>query len=61
MGINSKVNFEWQGSQFEGIIEKEYDNSFLISVSNPNFEIKDKYLGRMVISKKTCYPLVITK
>lgn len=61
MEINSKVNFDWQGSQFEGIIEKEYENSFLINVTNPNFEITDKYLGRIVISKKTCYPLVNTK
>lgn len=54
MEINSKVNFDWQGSQFEGIIEKEYENSVLLAVVNPTSELKEKYLGRLVVSKKTC-------
>ena len=53
MEINSTVTFDWQGSQFEGTIEKEYENSVLISVSNPSAEITDKYLGRLIISKKS--------
>lgn len=58
MEVNSKVNFDWQGSQFEGIIEKEYENSVLVSVLNPTSEVKEKYLGRVVVSKKTCQPLI---
>lgn len=58
MEINSKVNFDWQGSQLEGIIEKEYENSVLVSVLNPTSEVKEKYLGRVVVSKKTCQPLI---
>lgn len=52
MEINNTVTFNWQGSQFEGTIEKEYENSVLISVINPSAEIKDKYLSRLVVSKK---------
>lgn len=52
MEINSIVSFDWQGSKFEGTIEKEYENSVLISVLNPSTEIKDKYLSRLIISKK---------
>ncbi|MBO0477356.1 DUF2187 domain-containing protein [Vagococcus sp. DIV0080] len=53
MEINSTVTFDWQGTQFEGTIEKEYENSVLISVINPSLEIKDKYLGRLIVSKKS--------
>jgi len=51
--INTTVSFDWRGSQFEGIIEKEYENSYLIEVLNPSTEITDKYLGRLIISKKS--------
>lgn len=53
MELNSTVTFDWEGTQFEGTIEKEYENSVLISVINPSIEIKDKYLGRLVVSKKS--------
>jgi hypothetical protein len=51
--LNSTVTFDWEGTQIEGTIEKEYENSVLISVINPSMEIKDKYLGRLVVSKKS--------
>ncbi|MGO2082825.1 DUF2187 domain-containing protein [Vagococcus sp.] len=54
MQKENKIQFDWQGQQFEGFIEKEYEHSFLISVSNPNSELLDKYLGRVVVSKKAC-------
>ncbi|MGO3731687.1 MAG: DUF2187 domain-containing protein [Vagococcus sp.] len=57
MKPDSKVHFDWQGSEFEGTIEKEYENSFLINVTNPNFELKEKYMGRIIISKKVCNPI----
>ena len=52
MDTKEKVFFKWQGSRYEGVIEKEYDNSVLIEVNNPDEELKDKYLGRIVVSKK---------
>ncbi|APB30876.1 MULTISPECIES: DUF2187 domain-containing protein [Vagococcus] len=52
MDTQEKVFFKWQGSNYEGVIEKEYDNSVLIDVNNPDEELKEKYLGRIVISKK---------
>lgn len=52
METNSNVLFDWQGNQYQGIISKEYDNSVLIEVCNPDVELKDKYLGRIIISKK---------
>lgn len=57
METTSKVLFDWQGSQFEGTIEKEYENAVLIKVLNPNIELQDKYLGRIVVSKKNISPL----
>ena len=52
MEINSTIVFDWQGTQFEGTVDKEYENSVLVTVINPSFEIKDKYLGRLIVSKK---------
>ncbi|AQP53433.1 DUF2187 domain-containing protein [Vagococcus penaei] len=52
--VESKILFKWQNEEFEGNIEKEYDHSYLISVANPNEELRDKYLSRIVISKKAC-------
>ncbi|MCI0130251.1 MULTISPECIES: DUF2187 domain-containing protein [Enterococcaceae] len=52
MDTKEKVFFKWQGGRYEGIIEKEYENSVLIEVNNPDDELKDKYLSRIVVSKK---------
>lgn len=57
MEIESKVIFEWQGAEFEGLIEKEYENAVLIEVSNPDEELSEKYLGRVVVSKKLVKPI----
>ncbi len=49
------VIFEWEQAFFKGMVEKEYENSFLINVSEPSCsEIKEKFANRMIISKKNC-------
>ncbi|RSU12491.1 DUF2187 domain-containing protein [Vagococcus acidifermentans] len=52
--INRKLTFSWEDKTYEGFIEKEYENSYLIDVTNPSEEMADKYLGRLVVSKKNC-------
>ncbi|MGX7013046.1 DUF2187 domain-containing protein [Vagococcus silagei] len=58
MQEENRIQFDWQGQQFEGFIEKEYDHSVLVNVSNPNAELQDKYLGRIVISKKSYQSII---
>ena len=50
----SNIIFKWQNKQFYGWVEKEYQNSFLINVTNPNKELITKYAQRIIISKKVC-------
>lgn len=50
----SNIIFKWQNEQFYGWVEKEYQNSFLINVTNPNKELITKYAKRIIISKKVC-------
>ncbi|MBO0449624.1 DUF2187 domain-containing protein [Enterococcus sp. MJM12] len=50
----SNVSFIWQDEKFYGWIEKEYQNSFLINVTDPNEELETKYAKRIIISKKVC-------
>lgn len=50
----SNIIFKWQNKQFYGWVEKEYQNSFLINVTNPNKELITKYAKRIIISKKVC-------
>lgn len=54
MKQQANVIFKWQDEQFSGWIEKEYQNSFLINVTNPNEELETKYAKRIIISKKAC-------
>ena len=58
MEETSRVTFMWNEQPFEGTIEKVYENAVLIVVNNPNDELVDKYLGRVVVSKKQCTALV---
>ncbi|BCA86017.1 hypothetical protein EsVE80_15400 [Enterococcus saigonensis] len=57
MKQQANVIFKWQDEQFSGWIEKEYQNSFLINVTNPNEELETKYAKRIIISKKACQRL----
>jgi hypothetical protein len=59
MGMSQQIGitFTWENEVYQGVIEKEYENSYLISVNNPNQELIDKYNGRIVISKKKCNEL----
>jgi hypothetical protein len=54
MAEASNVIFKWQNESFYGWIEKEYQNSFLINVTDPNEELETKYAKRIIISKKAC-------
>lgn len=54
METQTNVTFKWENITLFGLIEKEYENSFLIQVKEPSAEIVEKYNGRMVISKKIC-------
>lgn len=54
METQTNVTFKWENITLFGLIEKEYENSFLIQVTDPSAEIVEKYNGRMVISKKIC-------
>ena len=54
METQTNVTFKWEDVTLTGLIEKEYENSFLIQVASPSEEILDKFNGRMVISKKVC-------
>lgn len=54
MGQKTNIQFVWENMEFDGQIEKEYENSYLVTVTNPSDEIRTKYNNRMVISKKKC-------
>ncbi|MGK0551580.1 hypothetical protein ACSFB8_05360 [Enterococcus faecalis] len=51
-----KVTFIWDKICYSGLIEKEYENSYLVVVTNPSPDMEEKYTTRMVISKKVCEP-----
>lgn len=57
MSQQTVISFTWENAVYNGIVEKEYENSYLINVSNPNQELTEKYNGRIVISKKNCSDL----
>lgn len=52
METQTNVTFKWENATLLGLIEKEYENSFLIEVKEPSEEIIEKYNGRMVVSKR---------
>lgn len=47
-----KIQFNWEHEHFIGLIEKEYENSYLVVVTNPTPNMEEKYTNRMIISKK---------
>ncbi|MFV0558557.1 MAG: DUF2187 domain-containing protein [Enterococcus sp.] len=53
--MKANVIFNWQNQSFQGWIEHEYQNSFLINVLEPTCEeLTEKYANRLIISKKAC-------
>lgn len=54
MEQKTSIQFIWENMEFSGLIEKEYENSYLITVTNPSDEIRTKYNNRMIVSKKKC-------
>lgn len=49
-----RISFTWEKCNYMGYIEKEYENAYLIVVSDPSPDMEEKYTNRMVISKKEC-------
>ena len=54
MAEEKKVHFIWEKTNYSGFVEKEYENSYLIVVTNPSPDMEEKYTNRMIISKKAC-------
>jgi predicted thioesterase len=50
--IGDQVSFKLEGQTFEGFIDKEYQNSFMITFKSDDAEIVDKYHDRVIINKK---------
>lgn len=55
MTTKADIEFQWNQRSYTGWIEREYQNSYLINVLEPQDpEIEEKYANRMIISKKHC-------
>ena len=48
------IRFSWEKNSYMGFVEKEYENAYLVVVSDPSPDMKEKYTNRMIISKKDC-------
>lgn len=49
-----RISFNWDKGSYVGYIEKEYENAYLVVVSDPSPDMEEKYTNRMVVSKKEC-------
>lgn len=54
MAQEKQISFNWEKSDYMGFVEKEYENAYLVVVSDPSPDMEEKYTNRMVISKKDC-------
>ncbi|MGM0216935.1 hypothetical protein [Enterococcus sp. AZ126] len=54
MTQEKQISFSWDKSSYNGYVEKEYENAYLVVVSDPSPDMEEKYTNRMVISKKDC-------
>ncbi|MGX7244306.1 hypothetical protein ACWOC1_05600 [Enterococcus quebecensis] len=54
MTQEKRISFSWEKSSYMGYVEKEYENAYLVVVSDPSPDMEEKYTNRMVISKKDC-------
>ncbi|WP_195493277.1 DUF2187 domain-containing protein [Enterococcus gallinarum] len=54
MTINSTITFTWEVKVYAGKVEREYENSVLVQVTDPSEEMLEKFNDRMIISKKKC-------
>lgn len=52
MKVGDQVSFKLEGQNYTGFIDKEYQNSFMITFKSDDVEITDKYHDRVVINKK---------
>lgn len=54
MAQERRISFRWEKSNYMGYVEKEYENAYLVVVSDPSPDMVEKYTNRMIISKKSC-------
>ncbi|MBP2099308.1 hypothetical protein [Enterococcus rivorum] len=54
MAQEKQISFRFEKENYQGYVEKEYENSYLVVVSDPTPDMKEKYTDRMIISKKNC-------
>lgn len=52
MKIGDEVSFELEGQNFTGFIDKEYQNSFMVTFKSDDVDITDKYHNRVIVNKK---------
>ena len=41
MTINSTITFTWEGKVYAGKVEREYENSVLVQVTDPSEEMRE--------------------
>lgn len=50
--VGDEVGFKLEGQDFNGMVDKGYNNSFLITFESSDPEIIDKYHNKVVINNK---------
>lgn len=50
--IGDRVSFRLAGQNYTGFIDKEYQNSFMITFNSDDVEVINEYHDRIVINKK---------
>lgn len=54
MEYSDQVIFKVEDKEFEGYIEKVYENSFLIVALDSNRTLDEKYHGKLIVRKTDC-------
>ncbi|MGX7420389.1 hypothetical protein ACWOFR_16480 [Carnobacterium gallinarum] len=54
MEYADQIVFTVEDKEFEGYIEKVYENSFLIVVLNSDKALEEKYHGKLIVRKNDC-------
>lgn len=54
MGYADQIIFTLNEKEFEGYIEKVYENSFLVIALNSDKEFDEKYHGKLIVRKADC-------
>ncbi|TFJ76542.1 hypothetical protein [Carnobacterium maltaromaticum] len=54
MEYADQIVFTVEDKEFEGYIEKVYENSFLVVALNSDTDLNEKYHGKLIIRKTDC-------